>query len=687
MKRSLLICLMATACIMLSAAGIVVNAVMNPLLNTNVRRCSYNVDIENQIAIVTVNEVFVNNFNSPIAPRYYFPLPDGANATQLRWYWNGIWLEANVSASTGSGSGVNLLPSSFQTYLGVNPLKFDFNTALLPADTLAIELTYVQMLPYSYGNVDLLLRNNSYAVQNNAYLQTQALNVSLHSERTITSLQLLSHPGASISNDGHAATIHYALLNNIADTNYSVRYALSSEELGLWSMSMLTTTPPDTYGHGFFSFVVEPEPSDSIQVIDKVFTLLLDRSGSMYGNKFTQAKAAATYIVNHLNEGDMFNIISFSSTITPLWTEHMPNNVANVNSAINYINSLTATGTTNISGVFSTAVPQFATASDNTANIIIFLTDGQPTTGITTTPELVAHVDNLIQQTETGIFLFTFGIGSDVNPQLLSLLAQHHSGLATFLGDNDLNATLTDFYNSIQNPVLLNPEVTVIPAFSVEEVYPVGVPNLYLGKQLIISGRYTTPQTVSITFAGQAYNQFVSYQYDLALSEDSVATYSFLPKLWAKQKIEKLLIDYYLLDPNSSAALELKQDIIAISVAYGVICVFTQFSGGTGIDEEAENPVPQAELALLGNFPNPFSPQTAIRFNVLKDIKAPAILRIYNIRGELVKVLGLSTHGKGSYELLWDGTDQKGNSLASGMYCYTISCGDTVLSGKMTLLK
>lgn len=83
---------------------------------------------------------------------------------------------------------------------------------------------------------------------------------------------------------------------------------------------------------------------------------------------------------------------------------------------------------TNISGAFSLAVPQFSTANDSTANIIIFFTDGQPTVGITNTTQLLTHVHTLIQSNESNIFLYCFGIGSDVNVQLLTLMGSQNSG-------------------------------------------------------------------------------------------------------------------------------------------------------------------------------------------------------------------------------------------------------------------
>jgi flagellar hook assembly protein FlgD len=70
-----------------------------------------------------------------------------------------------------------------------------------------------------------------------------------------------------------------------------------------------------------------------------------------------------------------------------------------------------------------------------------------------------------------------------------------------------------------------------------------------------------------------------------------------------------------------------------------------------------------------------------------KDIKAPAFVYIYNIKGQLVRTLATRINAKGLYEVLWDGKDDSGNSAASGTYFYKISIKDYVLTGKMTMLK
>ena len=62
-------------------------------------------------------------------------------------------------------------------------------------------------------------------------------------------------------------------------------------------------------------------------------------------------------------------------------------------------------------------------------------------------------------------------------------------------------------------------------------------------------------QTVQITLSGTAFGKSVSYNYDIPLSDSSITSYQFLPKIWAKRKIESLLIRYYALSSASEEAI------------------------------------------------------------------------------------------------------------------------------------
>lgn len=650
------------------------------------------VQVENQVAITTVTNVFQNDYSVAIEVKYAFPTPETASPTGLRWYVDGAWYEAEISAQPGDttlpGQGGET-PEDILNYLGPTPLYFNINEAVASDSTIIIELTYVQLLPYDFGTVSYFYPNNYTAIQA-APINSQHLDFNLISERTIDNIEMLSdQPVENISNNGNSANVECQIWESPADSDYQLEYALNPEELGLFSLSTfipdsLLPEPPG----GFFLFVAEPDPSTSTEVINKVFTLIIDRSGSMYGDKIIQARAAASFIVDSLNVGDRFNIIDFASTVMSFHPQHVPYTVSSRDSALQYIASLQASGGTNIGQAFSTAIPQFSTSDPNTANIIIFFTDGEATEGITATQSLVNHIDNLVTTAEINLTIFCFGIGSNANEQLLTLIATHHNGIAAFLGNEDLYTEITRFYLTIRNPVLLNTVLTFYPNV-LSEIYPNPLPNLYKGQQLIASGRYSAADDISVNLSGLAFGQQMSYQYGVTLADTAVNRYQFLTKIWAKQKIEHLLVEFYSLPNGSAEANAIHDEIIWVSVNYGVISPFTSFTNPTEISDEFNIDDIQTvdEFELVGNYPNPFNASTTVKFNVVKPFAGQVFIKIYNALGQLVRVLSINVNGTGNYQIIWDGKMTSGLDAPSGTYVFILDFGKGVLGGRMCMIK
>ncbi|MCF7911308.1 MAG: T9SS type A sorting domain-containing protein [Candidatus Cloacimonetes bacterium] len=84
---------------------------------------------------------------------------------------------------------------------------------------------------------------------------------------------------------------------------------------------------------------------------------------------------------------------------------------------------------------------------------------------------------------------------------------------------------------------------------------------------------------------------------------------------------------------------------------------------------------------LLGNYPNPFNPETTLAFTV-KDDNTPVKISIYNVKGQLVQVLTNEAYSSGEYLLTWDAA-----GLASGVYFYRCQMADYVSTQKMLLMK
>ncbi len=94
------------------------------------------------------------------------------------------------------------------------------------------------------------------------------------------------------------------------------------------------------------------------------------------------------------------------------------------------------------------------------------------------------------------------------------------------------------------------------------------------------------------------------------------------------------------------------------------------------------------DLSLVQNYPNPFNPATRIQFIASSEQSSvPTTLRIYNVRGQLVRTLMNESKIAGTYEVIWDGRDDLGNEVASGVYFYKLKAGDYTEAKKMILMK
>ena len=96
------------------------------------------------------------------------------------------------------------------------------------------------------------------------------------------------------------------------------------------------------------------------------------------------------------------------------------------------------------------------------------------------------------------------------------------------------------------------------------------------------------------------------------------------------------------------------------------------------------------ETALLANYPNPFNPETWIPYQLAEP--AEVTLAIYDINGQLVRRLAVGHQAAGVYQsqsraVYWDGRNQFGGSVASGLYFYTLTAGDFTATRRMVILK
>lgn len=122
-------------------------------------------------------------------------------------------------------------------------------------------------------------------------------------------------------------------------------------------------------------------------------------------------------------------------------------------------------------------------------------------------------------------------------------------------------------------------------------------------------------------------------------------------------------------------------DVFVTEVEYAVmIC-----PKPTAVEGEEEAALTPKDFELYQNFPNPFNAETLIKF----DLRRPAevSLAIYNVLGQKVKTFVKGRSQAGLQSIRWDGTDEKGNDLSTGIYFYQLKVGEVKETKRLVLLK
>jgi len=131
---------------------------------------------------------------------------------------------------------------------------------------------------------------------------------------------------------------------------------------------------------------------------------------------------------------------------------------------------------------------------------------------------------------------------------------------------------------------------------------------------------------------------------------------------------------------------DLNTDANTVTISDAAVRTFytLQASATTSVDTEDNNSVPEL-FALLPNYPNPFNPETTVRYTLQKDLFVQ--LTIYDIKGRRVKKLFSGKQVRGEHALTWDGTNSIGRPVASGTYLIRLESNDMYIARKMTLLR
>jgi hypothetical protein len=141
---------------------------------------------------------------------------------------------------------------------------------------------------------------------------------------------------------------------------------------------------------------------------------------------------------------------------------------------------------------------------------------------------------------------------------------------------------------------------------------------------------------------------------------------------------------YFGLDSNTTCDLTIRLPMGDTLVMAGVAAdqVLHVIESATSVDDHDQI---TNRFELFSNFPNPFNPSTTIRYSLGRETEVS--LKVYTLLGQEVRTLVNSVQAAGQKAVEWDGRNEKGNPVASGIYIYRMKAGDFMWSSRMILLK
>ncbi|MBI2921707.1 MAG: VWA domain-containing protein [Planctomycetes bacterium] len=312
---------------------------------------------------------------------------------------------------------------------------------------------------------------------------------------------------------------------------------------------------------GTFMLTIAPPPGDAGR-LPRDIVFAVDTSGSMLEKeKIDQVRKALKRFIATLTPEDRFNIVSFS-TEAARWRETLVPATAEFREAgIAACDGLRAKGGTDMESALRLALGhEFRPGA---TRIVVFLTDGVPTIGERETKKLLAIASG------KGVRIFSFGVGFDLNTQLLDRLAIENGGDRQYIHpDEDASAVLESFARRIDAPVLADPELE-FRGGGIAEIYPRKASDVFRGGLLVVTGRFHGDAPRTLVLSGISGGKRVSHEYPVVFAPES--RNAFVARLWAIQKVDFLLDEIR----ARGADRELVDEIVALSKRYGIVTPYT----------------------------------------------------------------------------------------------------------------
>ncbi len=546
-----------------------------------------NVEIINQVAKTSIDQVFINNFHRDIEGVYIFPLPERSSISEFAMYIGdkkveGEILDRDKARRIYEDIVRRLKDPALLEYVGRN--MFRARVYPIPAHgEKRIRLSYTEVLKAEKNLVRYVypLDTERFSLHP---IKDVTVSVRIESKVPLSNIYSSSHK-VSVKKEGEGrARVSFEGENIKPDKNFVLYYSFSPDDIGLSFMNW------EGAEENTFMFLASPSyVSKKEKILNKNIIFVIDSSGSMNGKKMKQAKEAVRFVVNHLGEKDKFSLVDFDDGVNVFSSEIVAANPENRERALRFVDDIEDSGGTNINEALLQALKMVK--AGERPNYVLFLTDGLPTVGITDSVEIMR---NLGKANDLKTRIFVFGVGYDVNTELLDRISTENRGTSVYVDEGEnLEVAISNYYEKISSPLLSDLDID-FKGIEVKEVYPRVLPDLFKGSQLILVGKYRGRGPVTVMLSGKVMKKekkFVLRGQKLTKDE----SYNFLPRLWATRKIGYLLEEIRF----HGEAKELVEEVKKLGLKYGIVTPYTSFLVTDKERRTLDAAAPEAEEALF----------------------------------------------------------------------------------------
>ncbi|XP_078803057.1 inter-alpha-trypsin inhibitor heavy chain H3-like isoform X2 [Oryzias latipes] len=335
-------------------------------------------------------------------------------------------------------------------------------------------------------------------------------------------------------------------------------------------------------GDGYFVHHFAPS---RLPRIPKNVVFVIDRSGSMSGTKIEQTRTALLQILSDLAEQDFFSLITFDSEIFYWKKELVPATSDNVEKAKVFTRNIRDRGATDINAALLEGAKMLTKyPREGSASILILLTDGDPTSGVTNRETIQANVRRAI----AGKFpLYCLGFGFDVSFEFLQKLSLTNNGVARRIyEDADADLQLKGFYEEVATPLLT--DVTMIYEGGTN-LTQTNFSQYYNGSEIVVAGQILDnevdnfiPQVVAISVRNKVnFSKASTHPDPIENVPDSV-----LERVWAYLTVKQLLEKELLV--SGSEKENVKKRALELSLKYSFVTPLTSMVVTKPQEEDTE---------------------------------------------------------------------------------------------------